>query len=340
MLAGIADILSAELRPGNVHTADGVLRHLRPVFERAKRDFGGVAALRGDAGFPEDRLLSFLETEEVPYVFRIKTNPVLDRLAEPFLHRPPGRRPGKERVWFGELSYRAEEWSRDRRIVLVVLDKPGELYLDRFFLVTSWSPEEKSAEALLDFYRQRGSMERHLGEIKSVLCPPLSSSPRKKSSFKGQPPKKSRPVPRDGARANAATFLLYALAFKLMNIAGNLLAAVRPEDPVPSLGTVRSHVLGTATRVTRTAGRAIFTINESCRHLWRLLLDRVACIHREPSRRAPPPTPSRSPPDRQQPGTTAAPRKGERGRCRHRRLHQRNDSQPAACSVVHRLNHE
>lgn len=279
MLAGTADILSAELRPGNVHTAHGVLEHLRPVFERAKLDFGGVAALRGDAGFPEDKLLSFLETEmAVPYVFRIKTNAVLDRLAEPFLHRPPGRRPNEERVWFHELSYRAEEWSRDRRIVLVILDKPGELYLDRFFLVTSWSLAQMEGQALLDFYRQRGSMERHLGEIKSVLCPTLSSSPRPKKTIKGKSPKKPRTTPRDGAGANAATFLLYALAFNLMNIARNLLAEVQTDDPVPSLEKIRSHVLQTATRVTRTARRAIFIINESCRHLWRLLLDRVACI--------------------------------------------------------------
>jgi hypothetical protein len=288
MLAGTADILSAELRPGNVHTAHGVLEHLRPVFERARREFGGVAALRGDAGFPEDGLLSFLETEKVPYVFRIKSNPVLDRLAQPFLHRPPGPRPNEERVWSHELSYRAEEWSRDRRIVLVILDKPGELYLDRFFLVTSRSSAEMGGDTLLDFYRQRGSMERHLGEIKSVLCPTLSSSPRPKSTFNGQPPKKSRTVPRDGAGANAAAFLLYALAFNLMNIARNLLAEVQPDDPVPSLETVRSRVLETATRVTRTARRAIFIINESCRHLWRLLLDRVACI----SPRTPPLAPT------------------------------------------------
>jgi hypothetical protein len=284
MLAGTADILSAELRPGNVHTADGVLAHLRPVFERAKRDFGGVAALRGDAGFPEDDLLSFLETEEVPYAFRIKTNAVLERLAEPFLHRPAGPPPDEERVLFHEFSYAAEEWSKKRRIVLVVLEQPGDLYLDYFFLVTSWPLEKMSGAALLEFYRQRGTMEQHLGEIKSVLCPTLSSSPRPKSTFKGEPPQHPRSVPLDAAKANAATFLLYALAFNLMNIARNLLAQAQVEKnvPVPSLDTIRSRVLKTAARLTRSARSAVFTINEPCRHLWQLLLDRIATIRPRP----------------------------------------------------------
>ncbi|RMG10346.1 MAG: hypothetical protein D6731_17655 [Planctomycetota bacterium] len=44
--------------------------------------------------------------------------------------RPPGRPPSEPRVWTHELSYRVTSgknpWSRDRRVVLVVLEKPGD----------------------------------------------------------------------------------------------------------------------------------------------------------------------------------------------------------------------
>jgi len=140
MLSETADVLRADLRPGNVWTADGVLDHLSCVFHQAVERFGGVAAVRGDAGFPEEGFLSFLERREVPYALRLKKNKVLERLAKPYLKRPPGRPPTEPRTWFHELTYAAEPWSRKRRVVLVVLERPGELFLHHFFLLTNRAP--------------------------------------------------------------------------------------------------------------------------------------------------------------------------------------------------------
>ena len=99
---------------------------------------------------------------------RIKNNPVLDRRAAPYLKLPPGRRPQQPRVWFYEMSYQAQLWSRARRVILVVLERSGELIPDHFWLLTSWTRPQRSAEVLLELYRQRGTAEGHQGELKSV----------------------------------------------------------------------------------------------------------------------------------------------------------------------------
>ncbi len=146
-----------------------------------------VAAVRIDAGFPEEGLLAALEQRGTPYVARLRNNAVLDRLAAPYLSRPPGRPPAEPRTWCYELAYLAQPWSRERRVVLVVLERAEEFFLHHFWLVTSWTPEDQDGHALLDLYRQRGTAEGHMGELMSVLDPALSCSPRAKRHYRGRP---------------------------------------------------------------------------------------------------------------------------------------------------------
>ncbi|MBI4575557.1 MAG: transposase [Planctomycetes bacterium] len=127
------------------------------------------------------------------------------------------------RVWFHELAYQASSWSRVRRIVLVVLERPGQLFLDSFYLVTNWSAEQMPAVDLLQFYRERGTMEGHLGELQTVLASALSCTSRPKSRVRGRVPK-HREVPRDAEWANAAPFLLYALSYNLANTARRIMS--------------------------------------------------------------------------------------------------------------------
>lgn len=141
------DFLASRLRPGNVHTADGSLAFALPALRSVQRHYGRVW-LRVDAGFPKDTFLSALEDEGVRYVARIRTNAALERLAAPYLKRPPkpqrsalrgipGRPPKEGRVWMHELRYQAGKWKRERRVVLIVLERPDEqqhLFLDHFVL--------------------------------------------------------------------------------------------------------------------------------------------------------------------------------------------------------------
>jgi hypothetical protein len=278
MLSSTAAVLRADLRPGSTYTANGAVEHLAAVFDDAAASFGRVAAVRGDAGFPCEEFFSFLEARRVGYALRLKTNNRLEELAKPHLRRPPGRPPKEPRTWFHELVYRADPWSVARRVVLVVLERKGELFVDHFFLVTNYAPEQLEPEDLLEFYRGRATMERHLGEIKSVLSPTLSSSPRPKSHYRREEPRR-RTLSIDGEKANAATFLLFLLGYNLMNTVRNLAASVQePSEPEPSLARVRAHVLKVAARLTRSARYAFFVVNHASRALWGQLIERIARI--------------------------------------------------------------
>jgi hypothetical protein len=90
--------------------------------------------VRIDAGFPSAALLAGLEARDIDYVSRLRSNPVLDRLAEPHMVRPVGRRPVQPRTWLRELRYQADSWDNPRRVILVVKEREGDLLLDRFFL--------------------------------------------------------------------------------------------------------------------------------------------------------------------------------------------------------------
>lgn len=269
MLAETGAWLSAQLRPGNEHTAAGAADHLLAVIDRVEQEIGDIAAVRGDAGFPEDKLLSALERRRVGYAFRLRANETLNRMAEPYIWRPVGRPPQEPRVWCHELSYRAGGWSHPRRVVLVVLERPGELFLDWFFLVTNWTAEQISGSDLLDYYRQRGTMEGHLGELKSVLAPALSCTPRPRNASGTVAPRRPT-APRDAERANAVTFLLYALAYNLLNSARHVLDLV--DDRRSSsrhLATVRDTLLRVAGRFTTSGRRVTLLVNRSTLAIWR-----------------------------------------------------------------------
>ncbi|MCC6383478.1 MAG: transposase [Dehalococcoidia bacterium] len=148
-IAETGDMLDARLRAGNVGTADGALDVILDVVDRAQKSLCEVAMVRIDAGFPSGTLLAGLETRGIDYVSRLRANPVLDRLAAPLMKRPPGRRPAEPRMWLYELRYQAETWDKERRVILVVKEREGDLLLDRFFLVNSLDWAAKSCDEVL-----------------------------------------------------------------------------------------------------------------------------------------------------------------------------------------------
>src|ERR687883_1645391 len=96
--AETGDLLDARLRPGNAHTAEGALDFVLDLVDRLEGSLCQVAAGRLDAGFPEERLLAGLEARGTPYVARLRSNRVLDRLAAPHLRRPVGRPPAEPQI--------------------------------------------------------------------------------------------------------------------------------------------------------------------------------------------------------------------------------------------------
>jgi hypothetical protein len=271
-LAETGDLVDLRLREGHVTSAEGALEFVLPVVERVEKKLCQVASVRIDAGFPEEKLLAGLEGRRTPYVARVRNNAVLNRMAEPYLVRPVGRPPKEPRTWFYERSYRAESWSRPRRVVLVVMERQGELFLHHFWLITSWSEEQMGAEELLELYRERGTAEGYYGELKSVLDPALSSSPRQKSHYRGEIPEK-RTAAGDAFAQNEVILLLNALAYNLAHAARVLMEVASGEGW--SLMRLRERVLRVAARILVHGRRATLVIGKAPAKLWHALWSRL-----------------------------------------------------------------
>jgi hypothetical protein len=267
--AETGDMLDGLLRPGNAHTADGALRFILGLVDRCKARLCHSAIVRIDAGFPDNDTLSGLESREVPYVARIRNNQVLGRLAEPYLKRPVGRPPQIPREWCYEERYQAKSWKKPRRVVLVVVERPDDLFLDHFWLITSLDAKRYPADKLLALYRKRGKAEAHMGELMDVLDPALSSARR---------PKQDGPVVQTstdtGVRANNETLLLLnLLAYEILHMGRTLMEKATREGW--SLRRFRERILRVASRVIRHGRRLTFVIAQSAagdwQRLWRKL---------------------------------------------------------------------
>jgi len=250
----------AILRQGQVHTAHGVKRFLQEVVRKA-RGLGHLLDFRIDAGYTDGATLDFLTDEKLRFLGRLKSNPVLERLAEPHLARPVGRPPkgGYEDVI--ELGlHRAESWKHPQRLLLVIVDRPdpitGQLNLlpDYFFLVAGWKREELDGPAALEHYRQRGTFEDRLGEFQQAIRPRLSHG---------------------DFDANEALLRLSLLAF-------NLASMLRIEYEAATgcgcdLGRFQRNLLKAGGRVVKGARRLLLCVAQVVAPFWELL---VACLHR------------------------------------------------------------
>jgi len=270
--------LGGRLRPGTAHTAEGGLDFALPIL-RWLQTLVARVWLRADAGFPAPAFLDTLDDEGIPYVCRLRSNATLERRARPFLRRPPGRPPAEGRTWFHELSYRAGSWSRARRVVLVVLERPDEqqhLFLDHFFLLTSATADEESAPDLLERYRQRGTAESDFGAFKSTIGPTLSSSPRPKSHYREQPVRNPSRAEPDTFAANDAKLLLALLAANVLAAGADLLS--RDEPVRMSRDRFRTLLLKAAARVLLGKRRVTVVISAARASLWLRFRHQLQCI--------------------------------------------------------------
>src|SRR4030095_2826662 len=122
------------LRAGNVHSAHGWREVLDPVVARYRgQDLRRL--LRGDAAFALPDVYEYLEAEGFQYAIRLPTNQVLQERLAPLLKRPGRRPPHHGRRFYVNLRYRAQPWSRSRRVVAKVECHPGELYPRVGFIV-------------------------------------------------------------------------------------------------------------------------------------------------------------------------------------------------------------
>ena len=118
----------AILRAGNAGSAQGMVRFVDKALEKS-RGLGVVLDVRIDAGLTHGTVLDHLTDRKTRFVGRLKSNTVLDRLAEPYLRRPVGRPPRDGYETIVELGpYQAEPWRHAQRLIVVVVDQPEPAY--------------------------------------------------------------------------------------------------------------------------------------------------------------------------------------------------------------------
>lgn len=268
------DILGALLRPGNVYTSadarDFTIPHVDWALGLAK-----CVWLRADAGFPAEGFLSDLEVRQCRYVMRLKSNKVLEEMAAPHVDRMlASEAPGTGEVLsFVELSYQAksskEPWSRERRVVLVLIRTPGDCMGRWFFLVTNTTAAEVPAADLLARYRKRGAMEKDFGDWMNALDVSLSSTNRPKPSYRGRHVAPTTTPPRDSFAVNHALLLVKLIAANLLH-AGRVIAR-RIKRVLWSRETFRQLVLKCCARVTRSGRRPRVRMDAQRFDLWKRL---------------------------------------------------------------------
>ena len=159
-------------------------------------------------------------------------------------------------------------------MVLVVIDEPGTLFLRHFFIVTSDDIQQTPAPELLADYRQRSTMEGHIGDLKDVLRPALSSTSRLKSHIGGKEPEARRDTGRDGYAANSVNLLLFALAYNLANTVRRITA--KATRTPWRLRRMRDTLLRTPARIVLHARRVTVVLRAEVTPLWARVLRQIA----------------------------------------------------------------
>jgi Transposase DDE domain group 1 len=159
------DLERSELRPGNVHSADGWHDVLEPVVARYRGKLSRIY-FRADAAFAMPGVYDYLEANRIKYAIRLPANRVLQDRIGYLLKRPVGRPPNHVHRSYANFHYQAASWTKPRRVIAKVEWHPGELYPRVGFIVTNLS---RPAERVVAFYNQRGTCEQWIKEGKGAI---------------------------------------------------------------------------------------------------------------------------------------------------------------------------
>jgi hypothetical protein len=264
--AETGDLLAALLRDGNAGPAQQAATWIPRIVQAAREHLAPEVQVRLDAGFTDGATLAALDAARIPFVGRLRENPVLTRLFDPHRTRGRGRPALQPREWVVEASYQAGSWEQPRRLLIVVQEHPTELFRNAFFLVTSLSREDYSGAQVLALYRRRGKAEAHMGEFKDVIGASL--------------PCTSRGVASEATvlARSQALLSLRLLAYQLLHVLRTEMEAVTWQGW--SLRRLRERVLKAGARLLTHARRVTVVIERRAADLWRRLF--VRWKHRAP----------------------------------------------------------
>ena len=159
-------LITAVLRPGNVHASRGVVAILKRLLPVLQQRWPGVQiVVRADSGFAVPALDDLCEQLHVQYLIGLVPNARLKRLAEPVLAeaQQQGAETEEKVRHFGETQYQADGWKQARRVVIKaeLLEKGPNVR----FVVTNRTAEP---ERLYDGYVERGEAEGYIKDLKNA----------------------------------------------------------------------------------------------------------------------------------------------------------------------------
>ncbi len=257
-LAETGDMVGGLLREGNAGPAENADTWIPHLVKRLNESTDAQVRVRIDAGFTDNDTLVALEERNIEYLGRLRSHKGLQKLAAPYLKRPRGRPPEQPREWCHDLEYQAGTWPTPRRVVLVVQERPDDLLLHAFFLVTNLGKFDWPPEKVLALYRKRGSAEAHMGEVKSALDVHLSSTDRGASTVQ------------DVMARNEVSLLLSLYAYQVLH--GLRCLLVRQTRQGWSLSRMREQVLKVAATLSLHARRITVHLGDAADKWWPALL--------------------------------------------------------------------
>jgi hypothetical protein len=157
-------LLVSHLRPSRIDAAKHSRAILKLLVRRLRQAWPEVRIIfRADSGFCRWKLLRWCERHDVGYCVGLARNPVLERMAEPFMAvaKKNFEATGQKQRRFHDLTYAAATWDRARRVILKAEHlEPGP---NARFVVTSL--DQLTAEEAYDqLYVQRGDAENRIKE--------------------------------------------------------------------------------------------------------------------------------------------------------------------------------
>ena len=242
------ELVTACLRPGNVHASRGAGVLLERVIRKIKKRFpDAIILIRADSGFCMPRDLDRYErlNEElgsVEYLLGIAKNNVLVTLGESALEEAEQRFADTRRHvrHFTHFEYATKKtWPRKRHIVAKAeWSSKGS---NPRFVVTTLT--EFADRVVYEGYCQRGQCENLIKDLKNGLMADRLSCHR--------------------YTANFFRLLLHCAAYRLMHRLRHHVAAVRPELGRSQFDTLRLKLLKVAAQVTRSVRRILARLPRS-----------------------------------------------------------------------------
>src|SRR5690606_4407892 len=138
--------------------SSGVVVFVKPLIEHYNEKFPETTPfLRGDSGFTVPALYELCEDESIYYVIHLKSNAVLQRMADELHPATEIFDVTKSEQYYEEIEYQAKSWSKARKVIVQSVRPAGELFFTYSFFVTNLKDAFTPA-AIVRSYQKRVMM--------------------------------------------------------------------------------------------------------------------------------------------------------------------------------------